>query len=67
MVDSGLQLQPGDDRQLLAMLRAGESDLDKAVTVAESFLKYQQYCKGGERCAACVLSYYFILLSATFQ
>ena len=42
-----IKLCPGDDNQLLAMLRAGQGQISRAIHVVEVFLQYQQYEKKG--------------------
>lgn len=42
-----IKLCPGDDNQKLAMLRAGQGHVPRAIHVAEVFLQYQQYGKKG--------------------
>ena len=42
-----VRLQPGDDNQLLAMLRAGQGQVARALHVIEVFLQYQAYEKKG--------------------
>jgi ABC-type transport system substrate-binding protein len=46
--DKRIKLYPGDDNQLIAMLRAGQGDVQRAVQVIEVFLQYQQYDKMGK-------------------
>ena len=41
-------LKPGDDNQLIGFLRAGQSNVTRALKVVEVFLQYQQYCKNGK-------------------
>ena len=45
----GMELRPGDDAQLLGVLRAANCDVDGAVEVARAFLSYQEYCVNGIR------------------
>ncbi len=44
LLTSGLELRPGDDHQLLEVLRAANHDLDHAVEIAQHFVDYQDYC-----------------------
>lgn len=48
--NNNICLQPGDDNQLLGMLRAGQGHVGRAMQVIEVFLKYQQYDKLGKYC-----------------
>ena len=43
----GIKLCPGDENQMLAMLRAGQGQVYRAIHVVEVFLQYQQYEKNG--------------------
>ena len=43
-----ITLKPGDDNQLIGFLRAGQSNVTRALKVVEVFLLYQQYNKNGK-------------------
>ena len=43
-----IKLFPGDDNQLLSMLRAGQGQVARATHVVDVFLQYQQYEKKGK-------------------
>ena len=42
-----IDIRPGDDRQLLGIMRAGKCDLDKAVEIAETVIEFQSFFKDG--------------------
>ena len=47
LAEEEMELRPGDDAQLLGVLRAANCDVKEAVEVARAFLSYQQYCGNG--------------------
>lgn len=44
-----IQLRPGDDHQLLGILRSANCDVKKALDVANEFLEYKIHCTNGEK------------------
>ena len=40
-------LRPGDDHQLLGILRSADCEVDRAVDIVEAFLEYQIYAGDG--------------------
>ena len=57
-----IKLCPGDKNQLLAMLRAGQGQVARALHVIEVFLQYQQYEKNGmlEVCYVSMLCKHYV-------
>jgi hypothetical protein len=47
LAEKKIELQPGDERQLLGFLRAAMCDLEKAVEMAEEFVEFQTFFKDG--------------------
>jgi hypothetical protein len=43
LAEKEIELQPGDDRQLLAFQRAAMCDLEKAVEMAGEFVEFQTF------------------------
>ena len=41
--EQGIKLFPGDDRQLLMVLRAANSDPEQAVEVAKKYISFSRY------------------------
>ena len=64
-----IKLCPGDKNQLLAMLRAGQGQVARALHVIEVFLQYQQYEKNGmlEVCYVSMLCKHYVHIKPNTQ